>query len=102
MYDNAELLETFFSKENLQKNIKVADGLVEIDDWVMTLPDDLIDIGILCTIKALNKIKYTPLRDTDTFLLAFYDKYDEMRITGELEEMFQVYSIKKGIFERDS
>jgi hypothetical protein len=102
MYDNAELLETYFSQENLKSKIKVEEGLVELDDWVKDLPEDLIDIGILCAIKALNKMRYTPLRDIDDFLLAFYNKYDEMRITGELEEMYQVHHIRKGIFERDS
>lgn len=102
MYDNAELLEKYFSEENLKKNIKVEEGLVELDDWVKSLPEDLVDIGILIAIKALNKIRYTPLRDIDDFLLAFYNKYDEMRITGELEEMFQVYQIRMGIFGRDS
>ena len=102
MYDNAELLSNHFSEENLEKHVKVSQGMIEIDDWVKTLPDELVDLGILCTIKALNKLRYTRLDSIETFLKAFYDKFHEMQISGEVDELDQMRKIKDGIFATNS
>lgn len=102
MYDNAELLSKHFSEENLEKHVKVSEGMIEIDDWVKTLPEDFVELGILCTIKALNKLRYSRLDNIETFLKAFYDKFHEMQISGEVEELDQMRKIRDGIFATDS